>query len=80
MRAIETTVTVAADGTAILQLPADIAPGQHQVVVVINQQTNSSTASVQSSQSLSEFPVIHVGAWTETGTFRRQDLYGDDGR
>ncbi|MGI8502173.1 MAG: hypothetical protein ACR2LR_13715 [Hassallia sp.] len=37
MKTIETIATVTADGKITLQLPADIPPGEHQVVVVIDE-------------------------------------------
>jgi hypothetical protein len=36
MRTIETIATIASDGKLMLQMPADIAPGQHQIVLVID--------------------------------------------
>lgn len=42
MRSIETTITVSEDGTFTLQLPADIPPGRHQIVLVIDEQVDSS--------------------------------------
>ncbi|XGV94475.1 MAG: hypothetical protein ACAF41_17175 [Leptolyngbya sp. BL-A-14] len=38
MRTIETTATITEDGQLILQVPPDLAPGQHRVVVVIDEQ------------------------------------------
>jgi len=45
MRSIETTVTVSADGKLTLQLPADIPPGQHRVVLVIDERIDSPVSS-----------------------------------
>lgn len=44
MRTIETTVIVSADGTLTLQLPVDIPPGQHRVVLVIDERVDSPLA------------------------------------
>ena len=41
MRTIETTATVTEEGQLTLQVPPDILPGQHRVVVVIDEQTES---------------------------------------
>jgi hypothetical protein len=80
MKAIETTVNVATDGTAILQFPPDIAPGEHQIVIVINDEIDGNSSANIPTKQLPKFPVIHVGAWTEVGSLRREDLYGDNGR
>jgi len=37
MRAIETIVDVAADGTATTRLPVDVAPGSHRAVLVLDE-------------------------------------------
>lgn len=37
MRTIETIATIATDGQLILQVPIDVLPGQHRVVVVIEE-------------------------------------------
>jgi hypothetical protein len=39
MRTIETTAIITEDGQLTLQVPPDISPGQHQVVVVIDEQS-----------------------------------------
>ncbi len=77
MRTIDTVATVAADGTLRVKLPPDIAPGQHRVVVVIDE---ASTDLAQRA-SLPRL-TIHVSAWGSLAdeTFRREDMDGDDGR
>lgn len=37
MKTIETTATVNSDGTMTLQAPPDVAPGEHRVVLVIDE-------------------------------------------
>jgi len=75
MRTIEKTATITADGTLTVQVPHDIPPGEHQVVVVIDEQPIARTK-----RPPLEMPVIHVGSWPENLSLRREDLYGDDGR
>lgn len=78
MRTIETTATIAADGTLTLKLPPDIAPGEHQVVLVIDE----AKPSLRERAAVEPFPVLQVSAWgyPPDETFRREDMYGDDGR
>ena len=38
MQAIETTATVAEDGTVTIDQPVDAAPGRHRIVLVIDEQ------------------------------------------
>ncbi|MBW4695134.1 MAG: hypothetical protein KME27_25570 [Lyngbya sp. HA4199-MV5] len=47
MRTIETTATITADGQLTLQVPPDLSPGQHRVVLVIDEQLESSLSQPQ---------------------------------
>ena len=76
MRTIQTTVVVDAEHRATLQLPADITPGEHSVVVVIEE----AAGSLATPGPWAGFPRHDVGPWPEGLSLRREDLYGDDGR
>ena len=76
MRTIQTTVVVDAEHRATIQLPADVAPGEHAVVVVIDEA--AVTAAI--SGPWAGFPRHDVGPWPEGLSLGREDLYGDDGR
>jgi hypothetical protein len=75
MRTIETTATITAEGTLTVQVPSDIPPGPHHVVVLIDDQP-----SLPETRQLHDFPIIHVGAWPTDLSLRREDMYGDEGR
>lgn len=75
VKAIETTVTVSADGKAALQVPADVPPGEHRAVLVIDAQPI-----VRPTNPPADFPVIHVESWPADLSLRREDLYDDWGR
>ena len=75
MRTIETTATVAPDGTLTAQVPPDITPGMHQIVLVIDDWPREARE-----LQLDAFPVISVGAWPSELSLRREDMYGDAGR
>ena len=74
MKTIETTAVIGNDRTLSLQLPPDITPGQHHVVVVIEELLPAKTT------SLDDFPTIDLGPWPAGLSLRREDMYGDDGR
>lgn len=44
MRTIETTGTITADGVLTVHVPNDVAPGQHPVVIIIDEQTHAPEA------------------------------------
>jgi hypothetical protein len=73
MRAIETTVQVAADGTAIVRLPSDVPPGEHQAVIVIEERTPA-----RERRPHLRFSAYPVGLLTDT-TFRHEEIYDGGG-
>ena len=75
MYTIETTATITAEGTLIVQVPPDIPPGSHHIVVWIDDQPGR-----PDTHARHDFPVIHVGAWPANLSLRREDMYDDDGR
>lgn len=76
MKTIETTIVVDAEGKATLQLPADVAPGPHRVSVTIDE--GHAPAQPFRAEDLPHHDIPWPFAPHET--FRREDLYGDDGR
>ncbi len=72
MRTMEATILVDADHRATLQLPPDVEPGTHRIVVVIEEPTRK--------RARLTFSAHHTGPWPEGFSVRREELYGDDGR
>lgn len=75
MRTVETEGIVTPDGRLSVRVPADIPPGQHRVVVVIDEQPVE-----RGSKHLPDFPVIDPGPWPDNLSLRREDMYGANGR
>jgi hypothetical protein len=75
MRTIEATATVTTEGTLTVQVPKDIPPGEHAVVIVLGD-----TAHPLKTRSPLDFPVHDSGPWPTDLSLRREDLYGDRGR
>jgi hypothetical protein len=80
VKAIEATVTVTTDGKITIQLPPDIPPGEHQIVLVIDEEsvTKEKRLVSQRKHLPLKFSAYPVGLVKESLTFRRKDLYGDD--
>jgi hypothetical protein len=75
MIAIQTRVTVDEQGLAMLRLPSAITPGEHDVVVVIEE--NPATRKVP---VMVGFPRHEVQIDLPAGfTFSREELYDDSG-
>lgn len=78
MKAIETNIFVKAPGRAVvdLRLPPEIKQGRYRAMVIIeeypvNQERKKKTI---------RFPTFNAELVDPKNTFRREDLYGDDGR
>lgn len=78
MQTIETTATVLPDGTLTVSVPPTIVPGVHRVVVVI-EETTAAVGPVPQKEAIDLRP-LPLPAWPDDATFRREELYGDDGR
>jgi len=70
MRTIETTATVTSDGKITVQVPPDILPGEHRVVVVIDEQL------VKKEKRLPlDLPAHDYGPWPADLSLRREDMH-----
>jgi len=74
MKTIQTTAVVGSDHRLTAQVPDDVPPGEHRVVVVIEEK-----------QAKHQPQPLHLAAYpvgfaSDTFTCRREELYGDDGR
>jgi hypothetical protein len=74
MRTLIATATIDPNHMLTVQVPADIPPGAHQVVVVLEDVPTTGEALIVN------WPAHNVGLSDPAMTFRREDLYGDDGR
>jgi hypothetical protein len=75
MRALTATAVVSADHTLTVALPSDIPPGPRTVVIVLDEPTSPRRPGA--ALALAPHP---VGPADPACTYRREDLYGDDGR
>jgi hypothetical protein len=72
MKTITTTAVIGPDRVLTVQLPPDVPPGPHEVVVVVNEAVAALTPE--------SWPAHPVRPIDPSDTFRREDIYGDDGR
>ncbi|NJL57191.1 hypothetical protein HC928_20170 [bacterium] len=76
MLTIQTQATLNPPNRLTIQLPADLPAGEYNIVLVIDDRSQSRSESA----ALPTFPVTDYGPWPETLSLHRQDLYSDDGR
>jgi hypothetical protein len=72
MQTIEMKALVGPDRKLVVQLPLSVSPGEHCLVVVIDE-----PASGESKRPALTFTAYPVGLVSDSLTFRREDLYGD---
>ena len=79
MRTIQTAISVNSNGSAIveLQLPRDVSAGVHRAVVIVEDQA---AVTSQCDDTIPELLPLAFAGWPKDCTFRREDLYGNDGR
>ena len=75
MKTVELTTIIQPDRTMTVQLPPDVTPGRHHVVVVIDDGQKAETSS-----GMADRPAHDVGPWPADLSLRREDMYGDEGR
>ena len=75
LRTIETTATIREDGTLTVAIPPDIGPGEHRIVVVIDDALLAPPPA-----SLPPWPVRDYGPWPAELSLHREDLYDAWGR
>lgn len=78
MKAIETNITVSTDGRVLfdLALPVEVSPGTHGDFIVIEEQL----VERMPSRDRLKFSTHPVGPVPADCAYRREDIYGDDGR
>jgi hypothetical protein len=80
MKTIETNVRISEDRMLHLPLPGahTFEPGTYHIVVIIEEQPVQPAH--EASKAPLEFKMIELEGWPPDCAFRREDIYGDDGR
>ncbi|MCB0108936.1 MAG: hypothetical protein KDE53_23605 [Caldilineaceae bacterium] len=70
------------NGFVTVQLPPQVAPGYHQIVIVVQEtqvhKNNGIEGDAQTTQERTrDLPIHDVGPWPEHFSLRREDLYDD---
>jgi len=77
MRTLEAIGVVQSDHTMTIRMPDDVPAGSHQIVLVFNDAAAMPNLFGPRTLTLNPHP---VGPVDPNCTYRREDLYGDDGR
>ena len=79
MKAVETRSVVGPDHEATIRvkLPPEVEPGEHRFIVIMDE---DSAVPHGTSGEVNDLVTWAWEGWPAGCTFRREDLYGDDGR
>jgi hypothetical protein len=73
VRTVKITATITTEGLLTARVPSDLAPGDHEVVLVISEPPIARARPL-------DLPVVHLGSWPDDLSLSREDMYGDWGR
>lgn len=76
MKTIETVITVLADGSIQVPPYPGLPPGAHRAVLVVEELATKSP----NFQAALDLKMLDWSAWPVDATYRREELYDDDGR
>lgn len=77
MITIDTVANITGDQMVKIPLPSPISPGPHRVVMVIDEAAAGPRAAPNGPLGLR---LLQMAGWPQDSTFRREEIYGDDGR
>jgi hypothetical protein len=81
VRAVEVVIEVSPDGSAVVHTGNLLKPGQHKILIVTDESTIAEDDRLGGKRKkLLELEPIHVQGWPKNSTFRREEIYNDDGR
>jgi hypothetical protein len=75
MTTLETKALVTFDHKLTIEVPPEVQPGEHRIVLMIDDGVTA-----RAKEPPLDFPSYPAGPVDEGFTFRREDLYGPDGR
>jgi hypothetical protein len=81
MRAVEAVIKVSPDGSAIVTTENILKPGLHKIMIITDETAvREDYQRSKGNKRLLDLKPIHVQGWPKNSTFRREEIYNDDGR
>lgn len=79
MITIDTVANITGDQMVNIPLPRPVPPGPHRVVMVIDEAAAGPSAPLAPNGPLG-LRLLQMAGWPQGSTYRREEIYGDDGR
>ena len=81
MRALEAVINVSPDGSAIVNTEKKLKPGLHKILIITDETAfPEGDKPRKENERLLDLKPIHVQGWPKNATYRREEIYNDDGR
>ena len=81
MRAVEAVINVSPDGLVIVNTEIKLKPGLHKILIITDEKAvGEGDPRRKRKKGLLDLKPIHLQGWPKHSTFRREEIYDDDGR
>ena len=81
MKVLEAIIKVSPDGSAILHTGKQLKPGLHKIMIITDETADCEGDPPRNeNKRLLDLKSIHVQGQPKNSTFRRGEIYNDDGR
>ena len=82
MRAVETEIKVSPDGSGVVNTGKQLKPGLHKILIIADENAvpEEDHAKKEMKKVFLDLKPIHLQGWPKDSTFRREEIYDDDGR
>ena len=81
MRAVEAVIKVSPDGSAVVNTGKMLKPGLHKILIITDETAVTEGDQLRKEKKrLLDLKPIRLQGWPKHSTFRREEIYNDDGR
>lgn len=81
MKAVEAVIEVSQEGSAVINTRKQLKPGLHKILIIADETAISEGDwRIREKKRGLDLRPIHIEGWAKRSTFRREEIYNDDGR
>ena len=81
MKAVEALIEVSQEGSAVINTGKRLKPGLHKILIIADETAMSEGDwLIREKKRGLDLKPIHLQGWPNHSTFRREEIYNDDGR
>lgn len=81
MRAVEAVIKVSPNGSAVVNTGKRLKPGLHKILIITDETAVPEGDQIRNEKKrVLDLKPIRLQGWPKNSTFRREEIYNDDGR